>query len=159
MSRRIPKLCLAPLFAILLTASASAQELQSLDSAKLAGRSAAEQAPVGNYSKFAFLGGIAFGFFGLSLFTSDFESWKAASGIGIVGVAAAATRASADSRAVPDSITLRLALRDSAYVAAFTRSYDRTLKQRRQTSVGTGASLGTLTGLLVLVLLARGVTT
>jgi hypothetical protein len=133
--------------------------VENVDSATLAGRFAADQASVGNYSKFAFLGGVTFGFFGVSLFTSEFESWKAASGVGLVGIAAAATRASADSRPVPDSIKRQLATRDSAYVIDFTRSYDRRLKQRRQRSVVTGAALGTLTGLLGLVLLARGLTT
>jgi hypothetical protein len=151
------------LLALLVTVAATSIPAQtvttSVDSATAAGRLAAERAPVGKYITPAFLGGLTFGFFGPSLFTSEFESWKFASGVGLATVAVVATRASVENSAVPDSMTLRLETRDSVYVDAYTQSYTQTLTQRRQKGVATGAAFGTLAGLLGFVLMVRSIGT
>ena len=127
----------------------------SSDSAAVAGSTAALNGSLGPYPTFAAIGGIVFGFFGVSLLTSDLETWRPAATWAAGGIAAAGLASILRAPPLPDSLRQSIVLRDSAYAAAYSDAYVQTLQRRRLKAVAKSATLGTLGGLLGLFLLLR----
>lgn len=125
------------------------------DSAAVAGSAAALNGSLGPYPTFAAIGGVVFGFFGVSLLTPELESWRPAATWAAGGIAAAGLASIVRAPPLPDSLRQSISLRDSGYVAAYSEAYVQTLQRRRLKAVAKSATLGTLGGLLGLFLLLR----